>query len=70
MRYVDFLHFLLASVIAILLITIPHIFSIHRKKFCKNCANKTPNGCRIITWTKEFNVNNNCGFYREEGGKK
>lgn len=70
MNYVDFLHLLLAALIAIVLITIPHIVSTKKKKFCKNCANKTPNGCRIITWTREFNVNNNCGFYSKEGGEK
>lgn len=70
MRYVDFLHFLLAALIAISLITIPHIVSVKRNKYCKNCTNRTPDGCRIITWKKELNINNNCGFYREEGGEK
>ena len=69
MRYVDFLHFLFACVLSMLILTIPFIFNISKKKKCKNCANNTEKGCRIITWTDNRNINGNCGFYREKGVK-
>jgi hypothetical protein len=71
MKYNDFLHFLFAALVALVLLVIPLAISGKTKKTnCRKCIYRTSTGCSIITWEERRITDENCGFYREEGGKK
>jgi hypothetical protein len=69
MTYNDFLHFLFALAVALIIVSVGFVFTLPDKKKCDKCSHRTKNGCGIIHWEKieNLNVNGNCGFYKDKG---
>lgn len=68
MSYEDFLHFLSALALALVIVSAGLVLLLPDKKNCDKCAHRTKNGCGIIHWEKikNLNVNGNCGFYKDK----
>lgn len=70
MTYEDFLHFLCAFAVVLVIVYTGLVFLLPDKKKCDKCKHRTKNGyCKIVNWEKieNLNINGNCGFYKEKG---
>lgn len=69
MAYEDFLHFLVALAVALVIVFAGLAFMLPDKRSCDKCAHRTKKGCRIVNWEKieDLNINGRCGFYKEKG---
>lgn len=70
MGYNDFLHFLSALAVALIIVCAGLVFTLPDKKKCDKCKHRTRNGyCKIVNWERieNLNLNGRCGFYKEKG---